>query len=61
MRRSRLAVAAVLLVAAAVWLLVNKPVEGPVLVTLSDSNGITVADVPSVLAVLLALALILRR
>jgi hypothetical protein len=46
--------AAVLVVAAVVWLRVNGSVEGPVLVVLSPSHGVTVADLASVLAVLLA-------
>jgi hypothetical protein len=36
------------------WLLVNRPVEGPVLVGLSDGHGFTVADlvVPAMMPIL---------
>jgi hypothetical protein len=40
-----------LVAAAAIWILVNGPVEGPVLLVLSPSHGITVADLPSIGAV----------
>lgn len=50
-------VALVLLVVAAVWVLVNGPVEGPTLVVLSATHGITVADLASVALGLVAVFL----
>jgi hypothetical protein len=49
-----------LLVAAVVWIFVNKPVEGPVLLLLSPTHGVTVADLGSVAAVLVAGFLLIR-
>src|SRR4051794_35981415 len=46
--------AAILVLAAVVWLFVNGPVEGPILVVFSAQHGVTVADLASVLAVLVA-------
>jgi hypothetical protein len=43
-----------IVVAAAIWVLVNGPVEGPVLLVMSPSHGITVADHPSLGAVIIA-------
>ncbi|WP_458681569.1 hypothetical protein [Prescottella equi] len=43
------------LVAAAVWLPVNGPVEGPVLLVVTPSHGLTVADLLSAVAALAAL------
>ena len=58
---SRLRVAALaLLVAATAWVLVNSPVEGPVLVEVTPNHGLTVADLPSLAAGLVALALLWR-
>ena len=37
-----------------VWILVNGPVEGPVLMTLTPDHGITVADLPSAVALVTA-------
>jgi hypothetical protein len=51
-RRTWLAMGIV--VAAAIWVLVNGPVEGPVLLVMSPSHGITVADLPSIGAVIIA-------
>lgn len=48
----------VLLVAAVIWLLVNGPVEGPVLVELTPDHGLTVADLPALAAGAVALALL---
>jgi hypothetical protein len=46
---------AVGLAAAAVgWVLVNGPVEGPVLLILTSSHGITVADLPAIVALVIA-------
>jgi hypothetical protein len=56
--------AAGLVVAAVVWFRVNGPVEGKVLIVLSYNHGVTVADLLSVAAVLLAAVLVwplLRR
>ena len=47
-RRTWLAVG--LVAAAGVWVLINGPVEGPVLLVLSPDHGITVADLPSIVA-----------
>ena len=47
---------AVLAAAVVAWLIANKPVEGPVLLTISLDHGLTLADLaalPCVLAVLL--------
>jgi hypothetical protein len=43
-----------LAVAAVIWVLVNGPVEGPVLLVLTPSHGITVADLPSLAALVIA-------
>jgi hypothetical protein len=51
-RRSWLAVG--LIAAALIWVLVNGPVEGPVLLVLTPSHGITVADLPSLAALVIA-------
>jgi hypothetical protein len=58
-RRTRVVTAAVLVLAAVVWVLVNGPVEGPVLVVVSPDHGLTVADLFSVAAVLVAVLLLL--
>ena len=50
--------AAVLVVAAIVWLPLNKAVEGPNLLVLSRSHAITTADLLSVVLVLIALGLL---
>ena len=46
--------AVMLVVAAIVWLRVNGPFEGPVLLRLTYSHGVTLADLASVAACLLA-------
>jgi len=51
-RRRWLAVG--LVAAAGAWVLVNGPVEGPVLLVLTPSHGITVADLPSLAALVIA-------
>jgi len=43
-----------LVAAAALWVLVNGPVEGPVLLVISPSHGVTVADLASIGAVVVA-------
>jgi hypothetical protein len=45
---------AVVVAAAVVWLPVNKPVEGPTLLRLDREHGITLSDLLSVAAVVLA-------
>jgi hypothetical protein len=47
-------VAVGLVAAALIWVLVNGPVEGPVLLVLAPSHGITVADLPSLAALVIA-------
>jgi len=39
--------------AAVIWMLVNGPVEGPVLLILTPSHGITVADLPSLALIII--------
>ena len=51
-RRRWLAVG--LVAAAGAWVLVNGPVDGPVLLVLTPSHGIHVADLPSMVAVAIA-------
>lgn len=43
-----------LIAAAVIWLLVNAPVEGRVLLVLTPDHGITVADLPSFAAIIVA-------
>jgi hypothetical protein len=43
-----------LIAAAVIWLLVNAPVEGRVLLVLTPDHGITVADLPSFAAIVVA-------
>lgn len=57
--RFRIGLAAVLVVVAVVWVLVNKPVEGPTLIRLTPHHGVTVGDLPSAAAVVVAAVLIL--
>jgi hypothetical protein len=54
----RRVLAAVLVVAAIVWLPLNQPVEGPKLLVLSRTHAVTTADMLSVLLVLVALWLV---
>jgi hypothetical protein len=42
-----------------IWILVNQPVEGPVLLTLSAHHGITVADLLSIALLMIAGLLVL--
>jgi hypothetical protein len=42
-----------------IWILVNQPVEGPVLVVLSANHGITVADLLSIAFLMIAGLLVL--
>jgi hypothetical protein len=48
-----------LVAAAGAWVLVNGPVEGPVLLILTPSHGIHVADIPSLVALVIAGLLLL--
>jgi hypothetical protein len=40
--------------AAGVWIAVNGPVEGPVLLVFTPQHGLTVADLPAIAAVIVA-------
>jgi hypothetical protein len=41
--------------------LFNGPIEGPILLTFSTDHGLTVSDLLAVVAVVVALAVLLRR
>ncbi len=56
-RRRRRWVAVGLVALAVVWVLVNGPVEGPVLLVLTQSHGVTLADLGSLAALAVAGAL----
>lgn len=51
----------VLIVLCGLWLLVNKPLEGPVLLVLARGHGLTVSDLLAVAGVVLAGVLVYRR
>lgn len=53
----RLLLAALLVVAAVIWVRINGPVEGRTLLVLTEGRGVTVADLLSVVALLMALVL----
>jgi len=53
----RLLLAALLVVAAVIWVRINKPVEGEVLLELTSRHGVTTADLLSV--VMLAMAAVI--
>ena len=53
----RRVLAGVLVVLAVVWVLVDKPVEGPTVLVLTRHHGVTVADLLSVAALLAAVVL----
>jgi hypothetical protein len=57
-RRRRL-VAGLLVAAAVAWVFVNKPVEGPTLLVLTHTDGVTVADLASVAAVVAAVFVVM--
>jgi hypothetical protein len=59
--RGRWSLAVGLVVAAALWTLVNKPVEGPTLLVITYGRGITFADLFAGAAVLAALHLVRPR
>lgn len=46
---------------AVVWVLVNGPVEGPILIVFTPDHGLTLADLPSLAAGLVAVALLWPR
>jgi hypothetical protein len=52
---------AVVIVLSAVWLLVNKPLEGPVLVVVSRGHGITVSDLLAPAGMAFAAAVLYRH
>ena len=52
--RLRGAAAVVVVSVGLLWMLVNRPVEGPVLVTVARTHGLTVADIPSVVLFVVA-------
>lgn len=54
---ARRVVAVVLVVLAVTWILVNQPVEGPILLVVTPTHGLTVADLPSLAAFAVAVAL----
>ena len=56
-RRSRRALAVAVAAVGVMWVVVNKPVEGPTLLVLSRHHGVTAADLLSAAAFLIALAL----
>jgi hypothetical protein len=49
-----------LVVFAVIWILIDGPIEGPVLLTLNQSHGVTMADMLSVIAVFAAAVLWFR-
>lgn len=53
----RLLLAGLLVVAAVIWVRINKPVEGDVLLELTSRHGVTTADLLSL--VMLAMALVI--
>ncbi len=53
--------AAILVLLAVGWALINGPVEGPVLWSLTPAHGFTVADLASVAAVMVAAVLVWPR
>lgn len=56
--RGRLATAVVLVGVAVIWVRVNSPFEGPVLIVFTRNHGLTVADLPSIAAVVVAVLLV---
>ncbi|WP_375425305.1 hypothetical protein [uncultured Friedmanniella sp.] len=58
---ARQTVAVLLAVVAVVWLLVNGPVEGPILVVFTPAHGLSTADLPSLAALAVAVALFWPR
>jgi hypothetical protein len=60
-RRGTLLWPIVLIVLCGLWLLVNKPLEGPVLVVISRDHGITLSDLLAVAGVAFAAVQLYRR
>jgi FtsH-binding integral membrane protein len=58
---SNVASAGIVLLLSMLWVLVNKPVEGSVLLPITAANGITSSDLLSGLGVFLVLAAVTRR
>ena len=54
----RVVIAGLLFVAAVVWVLINGPFEGPTLLVLTPGHGITLADLASVAAAVVAATLL---
>jgi hypothetical protein len=52
---------AVLILLCALWLVVNKPLEGPVLVVISRGHGITLSDLLAPAGMAFAAVLLYRR
>lgn len=52
---------AVLILLCVLWLLVNKPLEGPVLIVVSRGHGITVSDLLAPAGMVFAAAVLLSR
>ncbi len=57
--RPRRAAALLLLPVSAAWVLFNGSIEGPILLTISTSHGLTVSDLLAVVGVLVAGAVLL--
>jgi hypothetical protein len=57
--RPRRAAALLLLPVSAAWVLFNGPIEGPILLTISSTHGLTVSDLLAVVGVLVAGAVLL--
>ena len=57
--RPRRAAALLLLPVSAAWVLFNGRIEGPILLTISSSHGLTVSDLLAVVGVLVAGAVLL--
>jgi hypothetical protein len=53
----RLLLAALLVVAAMIWVRINKPVEGDVLLELTSRHGVTTADLLSLVALAMAVVI----
>ena len=60
-RPRRTAHAAVLVAVAMLWLSVNQPMEGPILITVSPKHGLTASDLLSVAGFAVALILVIGR
>ena len=56
--RPRQLVAVGLVVLAGLWLLFNEPFEGPTLVVVTPDHGLTVADLPALATIVVALVVL---